>query len=105
MANYNELLMAIKNACKDQMSAMSLANVCVGTVVSANPLKIQIEQKFVLGASNLVLPKHLTNYSVSAVIDGATKQITINNGLKVSDKVFMVMAQSGQKYFIIDKVA
>lgn len=75
-----------------------------GTVVSANPLRIQITNQLTLPRSVLVVPQHLTNYTVSVTDNDETRTITINNALKINDKVALLRKQGGQSYFILDRI-
>ena len=98
------------------MDANDNAQLCdlrYGTVVSTNPLKVQVTNLFTLPSSLLVVPKHLTNYEVPVSIDWTTednqvikgkKTMTIHNALKVNDKVALLRKQGGQSYFILDRI-
>lgn len=116
MPDYNELLKVMKQAAKEQSKAGAPSTVCFGVVVSTAPLQVQVDQRFIIGSDNLIVPQHLTNYSVNVSISGSTAEseghahklgahvITINNGLKNGDKVVMVSQDGGQKYLIADRV-
>ena len=134
MGSYDELLNVIKEAAAGLMNDADLSDVCFGTVTSSSPLKVNVEQKFTIGSENLIVPQHLTNYSVNVTIDwqtnqdtythkhnvegtdssedtrsykigiSGTKKMTINNSLKSGDSVILVKQQGGQKYLIIDRV-
>ena len=97
-----------------------------GTVVSTSPLKVQISAELTLPQSVLVVPRSLTDYTVSVSVNwnttsesggagdsafashnhgiNGTKSITIHNGLKVGDKVLLLRQQGGQSYIILDKI-
>lgn len=116
MPDYNGLLNAIKQAAKEQNDSESPATVCSGKVLTASPLTVQVDQRFTLPAENIIVPQHLTNYSVSVNISGSTGSadghthtlgaytMTINNALKAGDKLVLVRQSGGQKYLIIDRV-
>lgn len=134
MPNYDELLNTIKEAAMGAVDASDPADVCFGTVTSSSPLKVKVEQKFVIDKANLIVPQHLTSYTVGVTIswdtenetynhkhtvDGTessqdshthkhsitgTKQMTINNALKTGDEVILIKQKGGQKYLIIDRV-
>lgn len=89
------------------------ANVIVGKVTKASPLEIQSlnDAKLVLTESNVYVPKHLTDYSVSIHLSGSidghsigTRSGTIYNALKKGDEVYLLQYQGGQLYFVLDKV-
>jgi len=78
-----------------------------GRVVSSAPLQIQAEndEKLLIPESLLCVPQHLTSHSVRCDIPeiGDGISITIDNSLKVGDKVFMLSFNKGKKYYIQDK--
>ena len=128
------LIDIMKRAALDASDDAKFADLRYGTVVSTKPLKVQITNQFVIPASMLVVPKHLTNYKVninlnldigaggrhkhtygednketSEVLDHTHKitggnSITIENALKVGDRVALIRKQGGQSYFILDKI-
>ena len=101
-----------------------------GTVVSTSPLKIQAanDEKLVIPALLLIVPKHLTDYTVEAdfsigkgAISAATDTaeahshgltsfsvtggtITVRNGLKIGEKVHLLSLNNGKKYYVLDRV-
>ena len=87
-----------------------------GKVVSAAPLKVQAlnDEKLQISANILCVPKHLTNYSVSAslalspAIDGVSNvqaAMTVNDGLKAGEVVYILSYNHGKKYYILDREA
>lgn len=98
------LIEIIKRASLDALNNQQMADLRYGTVISVNPLKVQITNQFTLPNSLLVVPKHLTDYEVDITIDDEDKKITIKNALKIGDKVALLRKQGGQSYFILDKI-
>ena len=120
------LIDIMKRASLDAMDNAQMCDLRYGTVTSVSPLKVQITNQFIIPQSLLVVPKHLTNYSVSVTVnwdttsDGGgsgeaafashnhnvsgTKTMTINNALKIGDKVALLRKQGGQSYFILDRI-
>ena len=87
--------------------------IVLGTVTSTSPLEIQAanDPKLKVTESNMFIPKHLTNYSVSIHISGSidghsigTRSCTVNNALKKGDQVYMLAYNRGALYFVLDKV-
>ena len=115
--NEYDFLNAIKKAAIDAVDAKKPVRIEVGTVVESNPLKVQLSQKMVLSSMQLMIPRHLTNHKAtmtynfdcsetlehSHTIKGTT-EVTIDNSLKVGDKVLLIRQDGGQKYVIFDKV-
>lgn len=82
-----------------------------GEVITDNPLSVKVTDKFVLPMEALVIPQHLTDYSLMAHIgigetegDHKDSVITIYNGLKVGDRVILLRHQGGKQYIILDKI-
>jgi hypothetical protein len=74
-----------------------------GKVTSVKPLKIMVEQKLTLGASQLVLSRNVTDFQTTATIKGENTTITVHNGLAVGDKVILIRQQGGQKFIVTDR--
>ncbi len=75
-----------------------------GTVLTASPPSVQIGQKTTVAGGQLLVPQHLTDYQVPMVIpELGTVTVTVNNALKVGDKVLLVQKRGGQQYLVIDR--
>ena len=130
MADANELVETLKRAAVEAMEAKKPVNVYFGEVVSAAPLKINVEQKMVLGEKQLILSRNVTNFKTSitggniknyyytgSTTDSGTApvspshvhavgkiEITVHNGLVVGDEVILLRQQGGQKYIVVDRI-
>ena len=104
MFNFDDLIKLIKKTSLEAFVASKPANMVFGKVISVSPLKIKIDQKLILTSAQLVLSKHVTNYRLSVTIDGASKNMTVNNALKIDDEVILMQVSGGQKYIVIDRV-
>lgn len=89
----------------------------IGEVTSLEPIRIRLDQKLSVSGSLVYLTKNVMDYTVKTTstattfnsnigtITGKTEsQTTIHNGLKVGDRVQVLVCNQGQKYIIIDKV-
>lgn len=130
MADANELVETLKRAAVEAMQATKPVNVYFGKVVSAAPLKINVEQKMMLGEKQLILSRNVTNFKTS-IIGGNIKnyyytgsttdsgtapvspshvhavgkiEITVHNGLVVGDEVILIRQQEGQKFIVLDRI-
>ncbi|MFA9376222.1 MAG: DUF2577 domain-containing protein [Lachnotalea sp.] len=117
MANLNE---QIKKVAMDAVNESEPSTFVYGTVTSANPLSIQVEQKLSLTKEFLVLTNNVIDYEVDIEVDWQTedetcsvshkhdikgkKKIKILNALKTDEKVILIKQQGGQKYLILDKI-
>ena len=110
----------------DAMNNSMPSAILFGTVVSASPLKINIEQKMTLDSSDLVLTSLVSTFNVDMSMEHRTestsggsgdasfashshtysgkKEFTVHNGLIVGDEVVMIQMQGGQKYIVLDRV-
>ena len=122
MPDATELTKAIKKAASKAIKAEKPVEVCFGKVTSASPLQILVDQKFTLGAAQLVLTRNVTdfkamitggniqNYASTVPVDPPHRhaigkiEITVHNGLVVGDEVILIRQQDGQKYVVVDKI-
>lgn len=122
------LLDIIKCAASDGINASKPVELRYGNVVSVNPLKIQVANDFTIPESMLIVPQHLTEYSVeinakwtiNKPSDDSTPtddsipnydyelrgadMITIDGSLQVGDRVAMLRQQGGHSYYVLDKI-
>ena len=82
-----------------------------GVVTKQTPLEIIAvgDEKLRITETLLVVPRHLSDYTVECDItlgDGSHTQntaITIKNALKRGDRVFLLSFNHGKKYYILDR--
>lgn len=117
MLDAAQLITAMKRAALEAVEASKPVNIYFGEVVSAAPLKINVEQKMLLGDKQLILTRQVTDYSMDVEVDWLTqssdshahkvngrKRITVYNGLKKGEHVIIARQQRGQKFIVIDRV-
>ena len=129
MPDANELVDTLKRAAVEAVEAGKPVNVYFGEVVSASPLKINVEQKMILGEKQLVLSRNVTDFktkitagniknyyytgdvnsgtapvSPSHVHAVGTIEVTVHNGLAVGDGVILIRQQEGQKFIVVDRI-
>lgn len=128
------LIDIMKRASMDAVDNAQMSDLRFGTVVSTSPLSVKITNLLTIPSSALIVPQHLTTYTVSVTVDWntenhththahstpegisgdhshihnhgvtGTKNMTIHNGLKIGDKVALIRKQGGQSYFILDRI-
>ena len=116
MASERDLVRAVQSIVTGVISSMKLTDVFVGTVISAEPLKVQIDQKLILAKEQLVLTRNVTDYESKININWTTdtssshahtlkNEHTVKylNSLKNGEKVVLLRYKNGQKYVIIDR--
>lgn len=121
-----KFLETVKMAAVDAVEAGKPVNVVFGTVVSASPLKIQVDQKLILSAKMLILARNVTDFTVYETVNHRTedtgggsgdaafeshhhaysgkKAFQIHNALAMGEKVILIRVQGGQKYLVIDRL-
>ena len=67
------LVEVIKQAAINANDTAQLCDLRYGTVVSNNPLKVQVTNLFTIPESLLVVPEHLTDHSVDVTINWTTE--------------------------------
>lgn len=69
----NELVALLKKAALDAVEASKPVNVYFGEVLSASPLKINVEQKMILGEKQLILSRNVTDFTTMVTVDWLTE--------------------------------
>lgn len=73
-----EFVKTLKQTAVDAVEAEKPVNVCFGEVVSISPLKINVEQKLVLGETQLILTRSVTDYETKVTVDWTAENATLN---------------------------
>lgn len=103
MPDATELLKTIKKTAMDAVKAGKPADILFGTVTSASPLRISVEQQFELSEGQIILTENVTDYSVNMDVDGTLRNITVRNGLNTGDEVILIRKAGGQKFVVLDR--
>ena len=128
LAEANGLVEAVKRAARDERESSKPVNVYFGEVISRAPLKINVEQKMVLGESQLVLARNVTDYMTMVTVQwtteagallsdgqtvvspahvheiGGARSMMVHNGLVIGDQVILIRQQGGQKFIVADRI-
>lgn len=80
-----ELVKTIKKAAIEAVEATKPVNVYFGTVVSASPLQINVEQKMLLGEKQLVLARNVTEYTAMVTVQWSTESEKIRHRHQLSN--------------------
>ena len=128
LADATGLVEKIKKAAQEANEATKPVNVCFGEVVNKSPLEINVEQKMVLGESQLILTRNVTDYMTTVTVqwnteigvlssDGkttappphlhgvvGTKNFLMHNAPEVGDEVILIRQQEGQKFIVVDRI-
>ncbi|MCF2641147.1 DUF2577 domain-containing protein [Roseburia hominis] len=109
---------SIKSIIKNYINASDQCTFMYGTVISATPVTVFVNEKLTLGSEFLIVCKHLTDYEYEVEIKDNTdvagspphnhplssvKKIKVKNALQPGEKVVVARQQGGQKYLVIDR--
>lgn len=125
----NGIVKKVHQAAIDAMESTKPVNVYFGEVMSVSPLKIDVEQKMILGEKQLILTRNVTDFktkitagniknyyytgdvnsgtapvSPSHVHAVGTIEVTVHNGLAVGDGVILIRQQEGQRFIVVDRI-
>lgn len=98
----------IKKAALQANEAANYTDLRYGTVTNTSPLEVTITPDFILPEQMLVIPGHLSDYTVNMVpvgmlgAEGAIAYVVFN-ALQVGDRVALIREHGGRKYFILDR--
>lgn len=103
MANLHD---TIKRIALGAIRSSKPVEILYGKVISADPIKINIEQRLTLDESFLVLTRNVVDYKTEMSFDDPLikNEVTIYNGLKNGDMVILQRIQGGQKFIVLDKI-
>jgi hypothetical protein len=104
-----DLVRTMKLAALGAVEAGKPVEIAFGTVASADPLAIAVEQKLVLGAAQLTLARNVTDYAVEMSVDHLTEAETEHThaiadtftGGGASSPTAHAHAYRGRKTFIV----
>lgn len=99
-----DLLHIIKRAALEAVRASKPADTIFGTVVSAEPLRIRIDQKLTLTEAQLVLTMNVVDYAVAVETEVGEQLIPVHTALAVGERVVLLQAAGGQRYVVIDRI-
>lgn len=76
-----------------------------GTVLTASPVTVQVDQKLILRADQITLTKRVTDHEEQMSIPGVgTVSVSVKGALKAGDQVMLLQKKGGQHYVIVDKM-
>ncbi|WP_379130950.1 DUF2577 domain-containing protein [Paenibacillus sp. sgz500958] len=94
------MLDIIKKASLGAVSNTNPVAFSYGVVTAAEPLQIQVDQRFTLSSHALVLPESV----MESKLQVAGAEVILRRGLEAGDRVLMARMQGGQSYVVLDRV-
>ncbi len=117
----------VKKAAVEAVEAGKPVHLLFGTVLSKDPLKIQVDQKSIYTEKMLILTRNVTDYDLELEMDYQTgnnepapgedplpahfhpcqgrKTFRVCNGLEVGETVLLLRVQRGKKFVVIDRIS
>lgn len=121
-----DMITIIKKAAEEAVNAGKPADAVQGTVTSISPLKIMTEQKMELTSEFLVLTEAVKDHEMKITVEWNTestsggsgygaydahnhaingkKEVTVHAALKKGDKVVLLRASGGQKFYVVGRI-
>lgn len=78
MLDVNDLLNSIKRAAKDAVEASKPVALMYGKVLNTSPLEINVEQKMILHAAQLVLTRNVSDYTTDVTVAWVSNDTQLN---------------------------
>lgn len=118
----NAFLGNVKRAAVEAVRAGNPFAFNLGKVISAEPLKVQVDQKLELTAAQLILTNAVRDFTVNMTVEHetedaaggsvpshkhaytGTKPYRVHLSLKAGEQVLLLRADGGQKYIVLDRV-
>ena len=97
----------VKKAAVEAVEAGKPVNLLFGEVISASPLKIQVDQKAIYTEKMLVLTRNVTDFEVDMTVSHpikGRKKFKVHNALVVGDWVVLARMQKGKKFVVLDRI-
>ena len=116
----------VKRAAVEAVEAQKPVHLLFGQVISASPLKIQVDQKSIYTEKMLVLTRNVTDFEVDMTVSHITlnraggsgdpafashnhdykgkKKFKVHNALIVGDEVVLGRVQGGKRFVVLDRI-
>ena len=116
----------VKRAAVEAVEAQKPVYLLFGQVISASPLKIQVDQKSIYTEKMLVLTRNVTDFEVDMTVSHVTenraggsgdpafashnhdykgkKKFKVHNALIVGDEVVLGRVQGGKRFVVLDRI-
>ena len=115
----SNMVQLVKQAATEAVEAGKPVQFLFGTVISADPLQIQVDSKTTYTEKMLILTRNVTDYEMDIVVSHmteedpedhwhyykGTKKIEVRNALVEGDQVVLARVQNGKRYVVLDRTA
>lgn len=117
MSLLSDFLSLMKQAAIEAVGQTKPMQLLFGKVVGETPIQVQVSQKLILSAQDLILTSAVQDHKIQMTVDHTTgttsdhshsykgqKDFFIHNRPKVGDLLILLQMQGGQKFLVLDKV-
>ena len=101
----SELIGVIQQIVQNVIQAMNLTDKATGTVLSIDPLSVQVDMNMPPLPDAAILLTDAVKERVAPVQGGEGGTVVVAEGLKPGDKVLMLRVQRGQQYIILSRIS
>lgn len=103
-----KLVKIMQKASKKAIDNTNLSDTLYGTITSISPLRLKVDNRFEVGEDFLILSPFCFKNEVEVKFEldeeEVKTQVLIWDGLNINDKVLLLRCQSGQRYYVMNKV-
>ena len=91
-------------------STITKSNFIFGEVRSVEPLEIYVDGLPTIISDMIVLGRNVKEYKAykdshsHPTVGSASDFVTVNRGLQIGDKVFMIRSNDGQKFYVAERL-
>lgn len=101
----SELIGVIQQIVQNVIQAMNLTDKATGTVLSIDPLSVQVDMNMPPLPDAAILLTDAVKERVAPVQGGEGGTVMVSEDLKPGDKVLMLRVQRGQQYIILSRIS
>ena len=101
----SELIGVIQQIVQNVIQAMNLTDKATGTVLSIDPLSVQVDMNMPPLPDAAILLTDAVKARVAPVQGGEGGTVMVSEGLNPGDKVLMLRVQRGQQYIILSRIS
>jgi len=108
LPDMNAFLSDVKRAALEAVRADKPFGFLYGEVTGVSPLKVRVDQKLELAASQLILTNAVRDHAVKMTVDDPVERRIVAHqvhlSLKVGERVLLLRADGGRKFIVLDRV-
>ena len=109
MSNAQKFLSTLKTIAKNQNEREMGLHVLYGTVISVNPLKIKVDNRFIIDENFIILTTNVIEKTLNLShnhggTNALTSPVVVIPGLSLNEGVMLLRIENGQKFVVLDRI-